>query len=745
MRFISRTGTATVALLSTLLLPLAFSASTYAQGLGEITVDSALNQPLQAHIALLDVSKLDESQIKVALATEAEFTLAHVSRSPNLSQLRFKVEMQKDGTGRILISSTDDIAEPFLDLLVGVTWPNGRTLREYTLLLDLPNNKATTSKANAAVAGSASRASASPSAAIKEYEVQKGDTLYQIAEQTRPSAGVGVQQMMVAIQRANEDSFVNNNVNRIMTGKVLRIPRQDEIALIDQEAAVAQINQQNQELGAQPLAVNDSPGAKGAPARDELTLLSGDQDANGGGSKDLDATIKSLQNQLMLSEESLDRSKLENLELTNRLSAVQEQIDLLQNIIAIEDERIAQLQKQLSSQSAATKDALASVESAAQAAGGGDAGEGILALLSNSVVLLGGLLAMVAGVALMLFIKRRNAQAAMADDEDVSLDELADANDAEPSGGIGAMIAAFMTRFRRAEAEEVEEPVFTEEPTTAPVAAVESVVAKPVPATPPTTDTLLDEMGFSDDFMNLESALDEVESVSEASHPNATPMVEAPPVMPARDTAVDEAGAVMEEAALLEQALDEAEEQAEEEHEDFLQAAAEATPPAAVPETFAFTPDAITEVEEAPAAEPIEDKPEVFEFTLPSLEELDAEDDAVAMQAEDEDKVESISFNTDALKLDSDDSEDDALEVLSFDEDSIKFDDDIDEDGNSNEESSELSGPQDTHDARLDLAVAYEAMGDIDGAVEILEEVIASGKGAQISEAKRLKQKWQNG
>ncbi len=716
MRFTFRTGTAAI---FSLMLSAAIGSSAVAQGLGEITVDSALNQPLRAHIELLDVSKLDETQVKVALASDAEYALAHVVRSPNLGQLNFQVEIKKDGSGRILVTSGTDISEPFLDLLVGVSWPNGRTLREYTLLLDLPQNKtqaASVSRVSPAVAGP-TLPIPTATADSKQYEVQKGDTLYQIAEQTRPSASVGVQQMMVAIQRANEDAFVNNNVNRIMTGKVLRIPRQDEIALIDQDAAVAQINQQNQELDAQPLAVNDSTGAKGAAARDELTLLSGDQDAGTGGSSDLDATIKTLKNELMLSEESLDRSKLENLELTNRLSAVQEQIDLLQNIITIEDERIAQLQKQLSTQSAATKDALASVESAAQSAA--ESSAGIVTLLSNSVVLLGGLLAVVVFVALMLFIKRRNAQAVMNEDAEVSLDELADeAGEAESTGGIGARTAAFLSRFRRAEAAEAEEPTFADEYSAAPAVTAEAAIAKSVPATVPTTDKLLDEMGITDDFMSLHNALDDVEGVSETTHPNAAPMVEATASLPAKDTAVEEAGAVMQEAALLEQALSDAEAQVEEEPEDFLQAASE-TPPsapviAAVPEAFAFTPESVPEAVGQAEETTAEDKPEVFEFTLPRLEDLDSDG-----------------------SVDGDAASGDALEVLGFDEDSVSFDAD--------EESSDLSGPQDTHDARLDLAVAYEAMGDIDGAVEILEEVIASGKSAQITEAKRLKQKWQNG
>lgn len=757
MRIISRAGRA----IASLCLALAFGAQTQAQGLGEITLDSALNQPLRAHIQLLDVGKLDASQINVALASPAEFDRAGVERGLLLAQLKFAVQMERDGSGQIIVSTTDEITEPYLDFLVGVSWPSGRTLREYTLLLDLPNNSKAVSKSaavNPATAASpTATATPGPSStdASGQYTVKKGDSLYQIAEQTRPANDVGVQQMMVAIQRANEDAFVNNNVNRILTGKVLRIPRVDEIRLIDQEAAVAQISQQNKELTSQPLAVNDSAGAKGAPARDELTLLSGDKDT-GGGSNDLNATIKSLENQEMLSEESLDRSRLENLDLTNRLSAVQEQIDLLQNIITIEDQRIAQLQKQLSAQSAATKAAMANIESAAQSSTADEGG--LLGLLNNSVVLLGGLLAVAVAVALVLFIRRRNAQAAYDQDADVALDDLAAdrADDEEEPGGIRGMIAALKARFRRKEedeAEEDEESIAAEAFAPA-VTPFEKPSAKSA-AAESTTNTLLDEMGISNDFLDTHSAMDAVGSdkSAPAAQPES-PIGDNDSFMRAKDTAVEEAGAVMEEAALLEQSLNEAETEQQTEtreeddgHEDSDQSAPEQPAEPEEPhETIAFTADTPTGEPEQPASEPTEDKPEVFEFTLPDLDDdLKSEAPAAAANI---DKPESIAFDSSPFSLDSSEEEpveepdsaegNEALEVLGFDEDSLKLDD------NDADESYNPAEPQDTHDARLDLAVAYEAMGDIDGAIEILDEVIASGRTAQVAEAKRLKQKWQN-
>jgi len=724
-----------------LMLAVALCSRVQAQGLGEITLDSALNEPLRAHIDLLDTDDLEATQIGVALATQSEFDVAGIANNFLLGSLRFAVVKRNGGNDRIEITSTQNISEPYLNFLLSVTWPNGRNLREYTLLLDLPvyNDTAGGSRPpNAPVANrvpdavapnastSVSVAAAQSATADDGYMVQVGDTLYQIAEQSRPSADVSVQQMMLAIQRANEDAFVNNNINRILTGKVLRIPTNAEIALIDQAAASAQVAAQNREPMSQPLAVNDSASNVAAPARDELNLLNGNQ--TGGGSGDLDATIAALENELMLTEENLDRARLENLELTNRLAALQEQIDLLQNIIAIEDERISQLQSELDTQSAATERALDAADSAAESASG--AASGVVGILKNSVVALGALLAVAAAAAGLLYMKRRRSELQQQEAVD---DVLTDADELQPpvKAGLAVMLSSLLARLRRSDNDEEEaaenhehiEPIVTEEAALrpVPVAVVE----------PSETDRLLTEMGLKDDFINLDTVLDDVDNEAMAlAQPD-------PNVVADISSADDEATVALAEVALLDQALDEAEQQdseATEDEEDFLGA------PAATPERFAFTtepvisePDLVTDEESA------EDKPDVFEFTLPNLDEPARGSVDEAGQAK---TLETFAFTTAVVTATPDtavEDNDDAFDVLSFDEDSVLVDDVPEEQGYI------PAGSQDTHDARLDLAVAYEAMGDLDGAVEILDEVIASGRPVQVAEAERMKQKWQNG
>lgn len=757
MRFTSKAGKAAVGLLLTAVLS-SLSVLVQAQGLGEITLDSSLNEPLQAHIELLDVGSLDSSQIMVVLASPEEFELAGLDRSTLLTSLQFAVEKQDDGRGRIVVTSASDINEPYLNFLISVTWPNGRALREYTLLLDLPTASTAPSPNNTSIAppvanspGTTSQRSTAEAPATAaagstdEYVVKTGDTVYQIAEQTRPGSDVSVQQMMLAIQRANEDAFVNNNINRILTGKVLRIPTPAEISLIDQAAAVAQINQQNQELTSQPLAVNTTSGNAPATPRDELTLLSGNQAGGTGGSNDLNASIDSLENELMLSEEGLDRARLENLELTNRLAALQEEIDLLQNIIAIEDERIAQLQVELGKQAATTQQALATAETAASEASNAANAGGLVGMLKNSVMLLGVLLAVAVAAAAALFIRRRNAEAEV-QEANVALAAIDETED-EKTGGIAAMLSSLMARFRRnSDNDEVvhEEPEFEAAPIA--VAATAPIVdSKPAPAPVATTNTLMDEMGFGEEFQNLNSVLDEVE---EEADDNAA-VDEAAAAMTAADeelvaeadaSAVAEASSVMEESALLDQALNEAELEAGE--EDFLQATPAAV--ATAPEAFAFTTEPAVEEEEAePAAVAADEKPDVFEFTLPSIDDTAT----VAEPAAAEEKLEKFSFTSSIADEEPAQTPtaaainevEDALEVLSFDEDAISLDDEGEDTA-----SYDTNDTQTVHDARLDLAVAYEAMGDLDGAIEILDEVIATGKAPLMAEANRLKLKWQN-
>ena len=114
-----------------------YSAWVPALGLGEITLHSALNQPLRADIALLDAAGLAEGELVVSLAPTDEFSRAGVERVAFLNDLTF-TPILRGNRSLIRVSSSKPVKEPYLDFLVQLDQPNGRLLREYTVLIDPP-------------------------------------------------------------------------------------------------------------------------------------------------------------------------------------------------------------------------------------------------------------------------------------------------------------------------------------------------------------------------------------------------------------------------------------------------------------------------------------------------------------------------------------------------------------------------------------------------------------------------------
>ena len=117
---------------------LAAASQSMALGLGEIELNSALNQEFDATIEITDTSGLEPGEILVELASSEDFARIGVERFFFLTDLDFTVTYGSAGEARIVITSTRAITEPYLNFLVEVLWPQGRLLKEYTVLLDPP-------------------------------------------------------------------------------------------------------------------------------------------------------------------------------------------------------------------------------------------------------------------------------------------------------------------------------------------------------------------------------------------------------------------------------------------------------------------------------------------------------------------------------------------------------------------------------------------------------------------------------
>jgi pilus assembly protein FimV len=228
-----------------------------AAGLGKLTVLSALGQPLRAEIELTSVSSEEANGLVAKLANPDAFRAANIDFNPALLSLRFAVE-QRSGRQIVRITSSQPMNEPFVDMLLELSWNNGRLVREYTFLLDPAELRATQSaqvapppavrpRAQAATPqqGAASSQGTAPAPAARadarpdrparaegdaagaptltEYRTKRGDTLGKIAAQVKP-VDVSLDMMLVALYRANPDAFLGNNMNRLKSGQILAIP-----------------------------------------------------------------------------------------------------------------------------------------------------------------------------------------------------------------------------------------------------------------------------------------------------------------------------------------------------------------------------------------------------------------------------------------------------------------------------------------------------------------------------------------
>jgi pilus assembly protein FimV len=307
----------------------------WALGLGEIHLNSALNEPMKAEIDLIAATPDELTALRADLASRDAFTRYGIDRPPFLSTMTFKVGKSKDGRDVLLVRSTDAIPEPFVTFLVEVNWARGRLMREYTVLLDppvytpgetassaTPVTAPTSAPAPArrpapavapppAPAPSAPVASpspaperAAPSVTGNTYRVGKGDTLTKIARSLHSDTSVGIDQTMMAVYRANPDAF-GGNINILRRGSVLRIPGADEIAALNQSEALSEVHRQ----------MSAWNGAGGSAAGGHLRLVTpssrgstsgGDAGSANAESQALKDRVKDLEGQLAESHRLID-------------------------------------------------------------------------------------------------------------------------------------------------------------------------------------------------------------------------------------------------------------------------------------------------------------------------------------------------------------------------------------------------------------------------------------------------------
>ena len=358
----------------------------HALGLGEVTLQSALNQPLIAEIELLDTQGVAINDLRPVLASVDAFNKAGIDRNFFLTDLRF-TPVSRGGRNVIQVTSAQAVREPYLNFLLEVRWPSGRLMREYTLLLDpplyspetvvaampmqAPATVRSTPVAPAPVvralgqqpvqhaapvvpilkAPSETLALVGEEQALTEYRTTANDTLWVIASRYRQ--GGSVQQAMLAIQDLNPDAFLGGNINRMKSGQVLRLPTMEQIRRRSQGDAMLDVASQGAEWrGVVDKATKRQLDATAQPEKtvlpvnidttDSLRLLAGAGeavDANESG-----RSGRTSGERLAVLQENLDSSRRESQELNDRLQDLQRQVDKLERLMSLKDSQLARLQ-----------------------------------------------------------------------------------------------------------------------------------------------------------------------------------------------------------------------------------------------------------------------------------------------------------------------------------------------------------------------------------------------------------------
>jgi pilus assembly protein FimV len=269
-----------------------FSATqAWALSLGRISVQSALGEPLRAEIDVPNISAEEAASLKATVAAPAAFVAAGLEYNAAMSELQATLTRRADGRAYLKLSTTRPINDPFVDMILEASWSSGRIVRDFTMLFDPPSLKQaatvaptlpqTSSVPATPVApvpvkppvvapapvepvarlssGSKSATPAAqkpmPPAAMPKAErapgqqitVKPGDSASKIAINNK-AGDVSLDQMLVALLRANPDAFTKGNLNRLRAGAVLDLPSADQAKSISAAEAAQTVFAQSKDF-----------------------------------------------------------------------------------------------------------------------------------------------------------------------------------------------------------------------------------------------------------------------------------------------------------------------------------------------------------------------------------------------------------------------------------------------------------------------------------------------------------------
>ena len=384
------------------LIPLAVSATE----LGKLNVFSALGEPLNAEVELLSVTPEEMATLRADLASQEQYLSQGINKPAIQQNIKTSISQKPNGSIVILLSSSQGVTDPFLDMLIQVVWDGGQLSREYTLLLD-PSDYSTADVTNpvietpkSIVDQSIAKESTVSSSAVdskrksrksinrdnpqakkdEKLDVQsittaKGDTLTAIVGRIHlqnVSQDINLDQLLLGIYQANPSAFVDGNMNRLKIGQVINIPGAEILQAINKSEAQKEVHAQVSNWHAYVTKLSEAASHSGAAgnslgqqnggkivtkaedksapvaeeSRDVVKLAKTDLvNQSNVANADLMASSKASAQSVTNMQDDLAAKENANKETDEKSAALEKQISDMKQLLAIKNKNMADAQK----------------------------------------------------------------------------------------------------------------------------------------------------------------------------------------------------------------------------------------------------------------------------------------------------------------------------------------------------------------------------------------------------------------
>jgi pilus assembly protein FimV len=303
--------------------------------LGRLTLQSGIGEPLRAEIEVVAVRPGEAATLAARIPPANVFWRANLEPSPVLDRLRVAVERRPGNRFVVVLRSSEALDEPFIQVLVELASAAGSVVREYPFLLEESRGRGQRGIAPPAAPEAAPPAERAPARAAPArpegdgYIVNPGDTLAAIAQAQRLD-GATLDQAIVAIYQANEQAFLDANLNRLRVGRTLVIPAVDAIRAIDPaEARRTVLAHGAAHAGAQAAAVPPAPKAE----HDWFSVSRAEPKSGGRGA----ATAR---------EDDLASVQRALAEAQERIGLLEKSLDDVRALLALKDQQLARMARQ---------------------------------------------------------------------------------------------------------------------------------------------------------------------------------------------------------------------------------------------------------------------------------------------------------------------------------------------------------------------------------------------------------------